>query len=83
MRFLDRIFTRCRRRPTASHLADSTRRRLAPACRELTDAEEQIARDMCLPTPPRLLLIDEEAALIISSKERSSMLQREAGSGKR
>lgn len=72
MRLFDRMFTRCRPRPGSFTLSDSTGRRLAPACRELIEAEERMARHMGLPTAPRLLLIDEEAAVILSPGERPS-----------
>ena len=71
MRLFDRLLTRCRRRPAAVDLSDAARRRLSPACRELSDAEERMARHLGLATVPRLLLIDEESAVILSARDRA------------
>jgi hypothetical protein len=46
------------------------RRRLVLACRELSDAEEGVAKRLALPTPPRLLMVDEENAVIVTPRDR-------------
>lgn len=73
MRLFDRMFTRRHTLPSSTNLSNSVRRRLAPACRELTRAEEQIAAHLGLSTAPRLLLVDEEAAAILYPHDRLTM----------
>ena len=72
MRLLDDLFTRSRRQPTSVDLSDDVKRRLSPACRELTDAEDLMAARLGLDKVPRLLIIDEEAAVILSPQERTA-----------
>ena len=71
MRFFDRLLTRRREQPRFATLSPRVRRRLALACRELTEAEEAIAERLGLPAPPRLLFVDEEEAVIVSPCDRS------------
>ena len=73
MGFLDKWLTRRRRLPSFAALAPRVRRRLVPACRELADAEQQLAAHLGLPQPPRLLLIDEEEAVILTPGERAEV----------
>jgi len=73
MGMLDKLFTRRRRLPCFAALAPRIRRRLAPVCRELGDAEQDIARHLGLPQPPRLLLVDEEEAVILTPAERGEI----------
>jgi hypothetical protein len=73
MKLFDRLFTRCRRPSNSDGLPDELRRRLTSVCRELNIAEKQIAAHMGLPAAPRLLLIDEEAAVILSPRDRISV----------
>ena len=70
MRILDKLLTRRRNQPSFSALAPRFRQRLALACRELGDAEQAIAADLDLPRPPRLLMIDEEKAVILTPGDR-------------
>lgn len=56
--------------PTFAALAPPVRRRLGPVCRELSDAEQELSDYLGLPRPPRLLLVDEEEAVIVTPEER-------------
>lgn len=71
MGILDRLLTRRRRMPLFATLAPRIRRRLNVVCRELSDAEEEIAARLGLPQPPRLLLVDEEEAVVLTPGERA------------
>ena len=73
MRLLDRLFTRRRRLPEFAGLSGGVRRRLAGACRELTEAEDRVAARLGLASPPRLLLVDEETAVILAVDERGEI----------
>lgn len=73
MGFLDKWLTRRRRLPSFAALAPQVRRRLVPVCRELANAEQQLAAHLDLPQPPRLLLVDEEEAVILTPSERAEI----------
>ena len=73
MRLLDLLFTRRRKLPKFADLSDGVRRRLASACRELTEAEDRAADRLHLESPPRLLLVDEETAVILAVEERNDV----------
>jgi ABC-type branched-subunit amino acid transport system ATPase component len=73
MRLLDKLFTRRRGQPSFSTLAPRVRRRLTHACRELGDAEQALATRLGLPQSPRLLMVDEEEAVIITPSERAEI----------
>ena len=70
MGILDQLLTRRRRMPHFAALARNVRRRLAPVCQELSLAEEELAVRLGLPEPPRLLLVDEETAVVLTPGER-------------
>lgn len=70
MRLLDRLFTRRRRLPRFDNVAEIVRHRLAVACLELTEAEDQAAAQLELVLPPRLLLVDEETAVVLTAEDR-------------
>jgi hypothetical protein len=67
---LDAIFTRRRQVPRFSALPRRTRQRLSVACDDLTTTENEIARDLGLDTPPRLMLVDEEEAVLLLKTDR-------------
>jgi len=71
MGILDMLLTRRRRMPLFAALAPRVRRRLNIVCRELSEAEEELAARLGLPEPPRLLLVDEEEAVILTPGERA------------
>jgi hypothetical protein len=73
MRILDKLLTRRRDQPRFSALAPHVRHRLALACRELGDAEQELATRLGLPQPPRLLLVDEEEAVILTPGDRAGI----------
>lgn len=73
MGLLDKLLTRRRGLPVFTALAPRVRRRLAPACRELGEAEQELAAHLGLPQPPRLLLVDEEEAVILRPDERAEI----------
>ena len=81
MNLLDRMLTRRREQPAFAKLLPHVRRRLGRACRELSQAEEQIAERLGLDHPPRLLLVDEERAAILNPEERTR-IQEETASGR-
>lgn len=70
MALLDRLFTRRRRVPRFSALPRRTRQRLAVVCHDLTRAENRMASDLGLDAPPRLILVDEEEAVILLKTDR-------------
>lgn len=74
MGILDKLLTRRRNQPTFSALAPHFQQRLALASRELSDAEQSIAAQLDLPHPPRLLMVDEEKAVILYPSDRSNIL---------
>lgn len=73
MRWLDRIFTRRRDQPSLERVPPHVRARLRLACRQLSEAERQIQARMGLAARPRLLLIDEELAVIIPPALREAL----------
>ena len=74
MRFLERMLTRRNHQRAFADLKPKVRERLTLAARELAGAEEEIAAAMGLPEPPRLLLIDEEEAVVLLPGDRSQLL---------
>lgn len=70
MGILDKFLTRQRRTPCFAALGPRVRRRLAPVCGELNEAEQELAMRLGLPQPPRLLLVDEEEAVILTPDDR-------------
>lgn len=70
MALLDRLFVRRRAMPRFSSLPQQVRRRLSVACQELTSAEDQMAQRLGLPNPPRLVLVDEEEAVVLFAADR-------------
>lgn len=70
MKWLDRLFMRQRAHPRADRLPEDSRRRLRYACRELTESERQTARTLALEDPPRMVLVDEETAVILPASIR-------------
>lgn len=72
MSLLDKLFTRRRGVPRFSALPRRTRQRLAAACRDLTRTENEMADKLGLDTPPRLMLVDEEEAVILLKTDRES-----------
>ena len=81
MGILDRLLTRRRRMPRFATLALRIRRRLNIVCRELSEAEEELAARLNLPHPPRLLLVDEEEAVVLTPGERAETGRREDAAG--
>ena len=73
MRILDKLLTRRRDQPRFSALAPRVRHRLALACRELDDAEQALATRLGLPRPPRLLMVDEEEAVVLTPSDRAEI----------
>lgn len=69
----DRLMTRRRGSPRFSSLPARVRRRLSVACHELTATEEEVARQLGLPEPPRLLMIDEEEAVVLTPNNRGEI----------
>lgn len=74
MSFFQSFFTRRRRVPRFSALPRRTRRRLALVCEGLTGAEDEMAQALGLPKPPRLMLVDEEEAVILLETDREGTL---------
>lgn len=70
---LDRLFTRRRSLPQFSAASRGVRRRLERACRELSEAEGEMAQHLRLSEPPRLLLVDEEAGIIVFVSDRAEI----------
>ncbi|WP_126174126.1 hypothetical protein [Altericroceibacterium xinjiangense] len=73
MAFLDKFFVRRQGLPRFSALPQRVRQRLALAARELADAEAEMADQLGLSQPPRLLMIDEEEAVILSGPDREEL----------
>jgi ABC-type branched-subunit amino acid transport system ATPase component len=71
MGILDRLLTRRRRMPHFAALAPRVRRRLNTVCAELSEAEEEMAASLGLTQPPRLLLVDEEEAVVLTPDQRA------------
>lgn len=74
MRILDKLLTRRRDQRRFSALPTSVRQRLVVACQELNDAEEEIATRLGLPQRPRLLMVDEEEAVIVTPGDRAKII---------
>lgn len=70
MRFLERMLTRRHDQRHFSDLKPRIRQRLTLAARELGAAEEAITAALGLPEPPRLLMVDEEEAVVVLPSER-------------
>lgn len=81
MGILDSLLTRRRRMPRFALLAPRIRRRLGLVCRELSEAEEELAAHLGLPRPPRLLLVDEEEAVVVMPDERAETERRSEAAG--
>jgi hypothetical protein len=73
MRIFNKLFTRRRDQPHFSELPTRVRQRLALACRELSKEEEAVAARLDLPHPPRLLMVDEEEAVILTQNDRAKI----------
>lgn len=73
MRILDKLLTRRRDQPHFSALPPRVRQRLGLACRELNDAEQALAARLGLSQPPRLLMVDEEEAVILTPSDRAEV----------
>lgn len=71
MGIFDRLLTRRRHAACFAELAPRVRCRLGPVCQELGEAEQALAARLGLPRPARLLLVDEEAAVILTPDERA------------
>ncbi len=65
MFWFNRILERHRHPPCTETLSPRGRRRMRGACRELSAMEERVQREMGLPIPPRLALVDEEMAAVV------------------
>lgn len=70
MRFIERLFTRRRTQRRFSDLKPRTRERLNRAICELSGDERDIAEQLGLPEPPRLLMVDEETAVVLLPEDR-------------
>ena len=70
MRFIDKFMTRGRHQPRFDTLAQRVQNRLAPVCQDLGKAEQALAEHLDMPQPPRLLIIDEENAAVLTYDER-------------
>ena len=73
MGILDKLLTRRNDQPRFSALEPRVRHRLKLACRELNDAEQAIASRLGLSQPPRLLMVDEEEAVILTPEDRAEI----------
>lgn len=70
VRFLTNLLTRRHGAPRFDRLRPQVRRRLAYVCQELSEAEQEVATRLGLAQPPRLLLVDEEEAVVLTENER-------------
>ena len=70
MRFIERLFTRRRTQRRFGDLEPRTRERLRRAICELSSAELSVAARLGLPEPPRLLMVDEETAVVLLPEDR-------------
>lgn len=68
---LDAFFTRRRKVPRFASLPRRTRHHLVVVCEDLTEFEDEMARRLGLDTPPRLILVDEEEAVILLPDDRA------------
>lgn len=73
IRILEKLLTRRLDQPRLSALPRHVQQRLALACQELSDAEQALAARLDLPRPPRLLIVDEEEAVILTPTERAEL----------
>jgi hypothetical protein len=73
IRILEKLLTRRRDQPRFSALPRRVQQRLALACQELSDAEQALAARLDLPQPPRLLMVDEEEAVILTPSDRAKI----------
>lgn len=73
MRWLDRVLTRRIDQPCYDAVPARSRRYLAIACRQLSEAEQAAAVRMQLGIQPRLVLVDEELAVMISPDLRDEI----------
>ncbi|MDT9600238.1 hypothetical protein [Sphingosinicella rhizophila] len=74
MHWIERMLTRRHDQHRFTDLKPLVRRRLKLAARELRDAEDAMAAELRLPQPPRLLMIDEEEAVIVLPNDRANDL---------
>lgn len=74
MGLLGKMLIRRRHMPRVSDIPVRVLQRMTLACRELSEAEASIARRLGLSEPPRLLLIDEEEALIVTPADRDNLV---------
>lgn len=81
MGILDKWFTRRRGMPRFDGLAPRVQRRLVPVCQELNEAEDELATRLGLPRAPRLLLVDEEEAVILTPEERAGICRHDGDAG--
>ena len=70
MASLKRMLMRRHDQRRFTDLKPRVRHRLALASRELAEAEESIAAALRLSRPPRLLMIDEEEAVVVLPNDR-------------
>ena len=70
MAILGTLFTRRRTVPRFSALPRRTRQRLTLVCDDLTRAENEMACKLGIRTPPRLMLMDEEEAVLVLANDR-------------
>jgi len=73
MSWLDRIFTRRRRQRGFGPVPTWARFRLRPACRQLSDQEQRMQELLGLAVPPRLMMADEELAILIEPAARRAI----------
>jgi len=71
MGILDTLLTRRRHEASFATLRPKVRRRLGPVCQELREAEAALATRLGLPRAPRLLLVDEEEAVVLTPDDRA------------
>ena len=76
MSFLEQLMIRRRGSRRFSTVPPRIRHRLAFASRELTQSEDEIARQLGLAEPPRLLMVDEEEAVILTPEDRKEIPER-------
>lgn len=67
--------------PRFDGLAPRIQGRLVPVCQELSDAEDELATCLGLPQAPRLLLVDEEEAVILTPEERAGICRHDGDAG--
>jgi hypothetical protein len=66
MKWFDRIFTRRLDEPCYGGIPSQGRRHLALVCRRLSEAEEDAQKRLGLCVRPRLTLVDEQLAEIVT-----------------